>query len=163
MTSRPVWHPDGAGDAAPWPSAAALAAAVGTALPATAWVGVTPETVRRFARLTGDDQPLHGGDDGVAAGKVVQGALLVSLATGLLHQVYRLPWARASYQAGYDRLRFRAPVLAGSRVRLHPTPRRFRTLPGTRYWLETEVRLEAAGEGEPALTGRFLSLIVGQP
>ena len=146
---------------ATWDSPEALSAAVGTSLPATAWQAVAPEIVRRFARLTGDDHPLHGGDDGVAAGKVVQGALLVSLTAGLLHEVYRLPWAHAVYQAGYDGIRFRAPVRAGERVRLQPTPSRFRRLKQGRYWLETAVRLDSESEPDAVMTGTFLSLIVG--
>lgn len=148
-------------ECAGWASAAALGEAVGVDLPPTPWQAVTPEMVRRFARLTGDDQPLHGGEDGVAAGKVVQGALLVSLAAGLLHGVYRLPWAHAMYQAGYDKIRFRAPVRAGERIRLRATPGRVRARGDNRFWLETAVSLDGEREAEPVLTGTFLSIIVG--
>lgn len=143
-----------------WPDPAALRAAVGTDLPPTRWETVTPETVRRFARLTGDDQPLHGAGDGVALGKVVQGALLTALTAGLLAEVYVLPWAHTIYQAGYDSVRFRAPVRAGEAVRLRARPARFKAAGRGRYWLETAVALESAGEPDPVMTGTFLSVIV---
>ena len=146
---------------AEWASPAALEEAVGIVLPPSRWVAVTPETLRRFARLTGDDQPLHGGADGIATGKVVQGALLVGLTAGLLHEVYHCPWVHASYQAGYDSLRFRAPVRAGEQVRIHATPTRFRATGAERYWLETAVRMESESETSAVLTGTFLSVLVG--
>jgi acyl dehydratase len=145
-----------------WPDPAALRAAVGTDLPPTRWEAVTPETVRRFARLTGDDQPLHGASDGVALGKVVQGALLTALTAGLLAEVYVLPWAHTIYQAGYDSIRFRAPVRAGEAVRLRARPARFKAVGRGRYWLETAVALESAAETDPVMTGTFLSVIVAR-
>ena len=146
----------------PWPDPAALRAAVGGDLPPSRWEAVTPETVRRFARLTGDDQPLHGAGEGAATGKVVQGSLLTALTAGLLSEVYVLPWARAVYQTGYDSIRFRAPVRGGDTVRVCARPVRFRALGGGRYWLATAVVLERAAEPEPGMTGTFLSVIEGR-
>ncbi len=143
-----------------WPDPAALRAAVGTDLPPTRWETVTPETVRRFARLTGDDQPLHAAGDLPAQGGVVQGALLTALTAGLLGEVYVLPWARALYQAGYDSIRFRAPVRAGEAVRLCPRPTQFKALGGGRYWLATAIALEGPDRAGPVMTGTFLSVIV---
>ncbi len=145
-----------------WPDPAALEAAVGTDLPPTRWEPVTPETVRRFARLTGDEQPVHGAEDPPAAGGIVQGALLMALTAGLLGEVYVLPWARAVYAAGYDAVRFGVPVRAGDAVRLCARPARFDALGGGRYRLATAVALECAGNAEPAMTGTFLRNIVAR-
>jgi len=137
-----------------------LAAAVGVPRPPSRWVAVTPETLRRFARLTGDDQALHGAEGAPAGGAVAQGALLVGLAAGLLHEVYALPWAGAQWQTGYDKIRFRVPVRAGDVIRVAATPRRLRRQAGgRRIWLATDLRLERQGAPEPALTGVFHSVI----
>lgn len=142
---------------------AALAAAVGVPRPPGRWVPLTPETVRRFARLTGDDQGLHGASGGTAPAEgavVVQGALLVALAAGLLGEVYDLPWSGAQWQVGYDKVRFRAPVRAGESVRLRATPQRVRRRAGGReVWLSTDLSLERRGAAGPAMTARFHSVI----
>lgn len=152
--------PDAPAAPAPWPTPDSLAEAVGRELPPTAWQPVPLATIREFAELTGDDQPIHG--SGVAAGEPVlaQGALLVGLAAGLLQGLYPLPWAERMLQAGYDGLRIRSPVAAGERIRLHGRPQRFRPLGGGRYWLETAAQVERERAGRTALTGRFLSVIV---
>ena len=139
---------------------AAFAAREGVPCPPSRWVAVTPETVRRFARLTGDDQALHGAEAVPPGGAVVQGALLIGLAAGLLHETYALPWAGAQWQTGYDKVRFRAPVRAGQRVRLYATPTRVRLRAGGgEVWLSTAVSLERDGASRAAMTGVFHSVI----
>lgn len=144
----------------PWATPAALCRAVGRELPPTRWRPVTRTMIRRYATLTGDDQPIHGAGHAAGPEVIAQGALLVGLAAGLLQGLYPLPWAAELLQAGYDDLRIRSAVVAGERIRLHGRPQRFRALGRGRYWLETRARMEREGHTRPVLTGRFLSMIV---
>ena len=102
---------------------AALKEATGQEAGVSDWVQVTQDMINRFADLTGDHQWIHV-DEGRAAREspfhatIAHGFLTVSLISKLLHDAVNF---RGDYKLavnyGFNRLRFPAPVIAGSRVR----------------------------------------------
>ncbi|WP_052850002.1 MaoC family dehydratase [Streptomyces avicenniae] len=102
-------------------SPADLRAAVGERLGTSDWLDVGQDRIDRFAAATGDHQWLHVDPVRAAAGPfgttIAHGyltlALLPALVPGLLH----VAGARMAVNYGVNRVRFPAPLPAGSRVR----------------------------------------------
>ena len=96
---------------------------VGTTLGESRRVTITQEMVDVFARLTGDEQWIHvdpeRAADGPYAGTVVHGYLTLSLGPMLAPDIFRVEDDVAfGVNYGANRLRFPAPLLTGSPIRL---------------------------------------------
>ena len=79
------------------------------------WIVVTQEMVHQFAEVTGDRQWIH--TDPSRGPTIAHGFLLLSLLPVLLRQAVRLDDAGKSINYGFNRVRFIAPVMVGSRIR----------------------------------------------
>jgi acyl dehydratase len=103
-------------------SAEALAAAVGTELGVSGWFEITQERIDRFAEATGDRQWIHVDPERARRESpygttVAHGYLTLSLLPVFIYDVIRLDGVRQSVNYGSNRVRFPAPVPAGSRLR----------------------------------------------
>ena len=101
-----------------------LRLAAGTAFGPTAWRCVTQEDIDAFARLSGDRQWIHtdverARRESPYGTTIAHGNLTLSLIDGLRDElVGAVPaGAKLGVNLGYDRVRFPAPVPAGSEVR----------------------------------------------
>jgi|SRR5882757_491146 len=78
-----------------------------------------------FAEVTGDDQWIHVDAERAATGPygttIAHGYLTLSLIPILAREVFDLPFARARVNYGLNKVRFPAPSLVGSVVRLRST------------------------------------------
>lgn len=99
----------------------ALAARVGETFGPGDWVTVDQAMIDAYAEISGDHQWIHVDVDRCAAespfgGTVAHGLLVLSLVPLLVGEA---PWleAKAGINYGSDKVRFIAPVRAGSRVR----------------------------------------------
>ncbi len=99
-----------------------LKAAVGTEVGVSEWIEVLQERIDRFAEATGDDQWIH--VDPERAQKelpghttIAHGLLTVSLAPTFIRSVMRLDGVRNTLNYGANRIRYLAPVPAGSQLR----------------------------------------------
>src|SRR5437667_6547862 len=86
------------------------------------WRQVTQEVIDTFAELSGDHQWIH--VDAERAAKespfgttVAHGNLTLSLIDGLRMELFRQEGVTMGVNLGWNRVRFPAPVPAGSRVR----------------------------------------------
>lgn len=99
----------------------ALPGLVGTELGVSAWTTIDQDRIQRFASATGDEQWLHTDPARAARGPfgrtVAHGLLTLSLLPALAAQAYTFSGAVGRVNYGYERVRFPAPVAAGSRVR----------------------------------------------
>jgi acyl dehydratase len=90
-------------------------------LPPSSWVEVTQERIDAFADATLDRQSIHVDRAAAAAGPfgttVAHGFLTLSLVVALWNEVVRVEGGGVTINYGLDRVRFPAPVPAGSRVR----------------------------------------------
>lgn len=137
-----------------------LADRVGRHLGTSRWVCIEQDAIDAFATLTGDDHWIHV-DAGRAGRELPQGRTLVhgfhllSLIPALQRDIYQVRRRGKGLNYGCDRVRFTAPVPAGSRVRLSQLLAACQPLPGaTRLTFESTLELE--GSERPALVARTL-------
>ncbi|WP_339872366.1 MaoC family dehydratase [uncultured Brevundimonas sp.] len=144
---------------------AALAGLVGTEVGVSRWILVDQARIDAFAGITEDRQFIH--IDPVAAasspfgGTIAHGFLTLSLLSAMTYDaVPPLEGVTMGINYGFDKLRFLAPVPAGSQVR-----GRFRLLSaedrgGGRWLLKHEVTVEIDGSDKPALVAEWLGMQV---
>jgi acyl dehydratase len=129
------------------------------------WLPVDQARIDAFAEATEDRQFIHVDPEAAAqtpfGGTIAHGFLTLSLISRMAAEAMLVPdTSRMVVNYGLDRVRFLAPVIAGSRVR-----GRFRLdsveekAPG-QILLRHTVTVEIVGAGRPALTAEWLALIV---
>jgi acyl dehydratase len=144
-------------------SATEVAAAVGSELGVSGWVEVTQERIDRFAEATGDRQWIHVDPERARRespyrATVAHGYLTLSMLPVFIYEVIRLDGVRRSVNYGSNRVRFPAPVPAGSRLRgrirlLAADPMRDG---GLRATLQTTVEIE--GSERPACVAETMAV-----
>lgn len=99
----------------------AFADAAGEELGTSGWVELDQERIDRFAAATGDHQWIHVDPDRASTGPfgttIAHGFLTLSLLPQLLHDIYAVEGISMAVNYGLDKVRFPAPVPAGSQVR----------------------------------------------
>jgi acyl dehydratase len=126
------------------------------------WLHLEQPQIDAFTEATGDDQWIHraGAKEGgsLFGGPVAHGLLLLALAINLARDSGALPQATWVLY-GCDKLRFRAPVFSGARIRCLTTTHGWQEL-GGRSLLNVRFTLEIEGSKIPALTTNCLLLRV---
>lgn len=93
----------------------------GTQLGVTDWLTITQERINLFADATDDHQWIHVDEARAAAGPfggcIAHGYLTLSLASKFLPELVQYDRLKMGVNYGCDRVRFPAPVRAGSRIR----------------------------------------------
>lgn len=104
------------------PSPQKLAEFVGRELAISEWLEVTQQRIQQFAEATGDRQWIH--TDGERARKespygstIAHGFLTLSLISQMMEEAVRVQGVRLAVNYGLNRVRFPAPVRAGSKIR----------------------------------------------
>ncbi len=150
---------------------AALKRLVGTEVAVTGWFEVSQERIERFADATADRQWIH--VDAARAAKespygvtVAHGFLTLSLLPHLLREVIELQGEGLGINYGLNRVRFTAPVPAGSRVRarfrlasVEDLPQAERNGPASSAGIQAawNVTVEREGEPKPVLVAEWLT------
>ena len=148
-------------------SLANLATFVGKELGVSDWLTIDQRRIDGFAENTGDRQWIH--VDAERARRespygttVAHGYLLLSLLAPTALDVYVKPAGiTAALNYGIDRVRFLAPVKAGSRVRNRIKLTAVEDKGQGRRLITTENTLEIEGESKPALIAQVLALAMG--
>ncbi len=144
-----------------------LPSLVGQEVGLSRWITVDQARIDAFARITEDEQFIHVDPERAAAtpfgGTIAHGFLTLSLASAMSYDaVAPLDGMVMGVNYGFDKLRFLAPVPAGSKVR-----GRFRLLSAedkgaqdgvTRWLLKHELTVEIEGADKPALIAEWLSM-----
>jgi acyl dehydratase len=103
----------------------ALRACVGTHLGVSDWMTIDQPTINTFAEVTRDRQWIHVDPARAEAGPfgatVAHGLLTLSLCSSLLWEVAVVDGMGPAINYGLNKVRFPAPLLVGSRVRMHVT------------------------------------------
>jgi acyl dehydratase len=137
----------------------ALAERVGQHLGYSRWLEVTQERINRFADATGDHQWLHVDVErahrGPFGSTVAHGFLTLSLVSGLLYEIVDVSGPAAIVNYGVNRVRFPAPVRAGSRVRLGAEVASVDEMGGG-VQVALQATVEVEGEAKPACVAELL-------
>jgi acyl dehydratase len=138
----------------------ALAAAVGQPVGVSDWVTVTQERINQFAQATGDHQWIHVDPARAAAGPfgttIAHGFLTLSLLPELAASATRVDGTRMGINYGLNKVRFPAPVPAGSRVRGHFKLLEALPIEGG-YQFTTECSMELDGGSKPVCVAESLA------
>jgi acyl dehydratase len=146
-------------------SMAMLADRVGQELGVSSWRVIEQDRIDRFADATDDHQWIHVDPTRAAGGPfgatVAHGFLTLSLLAPTAYEVLADIFAGATaFNYGLDKVRFIAPVRAGSRVRNRIRLLAVEAKPEGRWLLTSENSFEIEGEEKPALIAVSLVMIL---
>ena len=129
----------------------------------TDWFEVTQEQVNVFADCTLDHQFIHIDPEAAAkspfGGTIAHGFLTLSM-LAYFSESFSLS-IEGSYMGvnkGFDKVRFVAPVLVGSRIRCHTTVVEINEKKPGQYDFKMEISIEIEGGDKPALVAEWLSV-----
>ena len=148
---------------------ASLGERVGEVLGTSEWTEIDQSTVNQFADCTGDQQWIHvdverAKKQSPFGGPVAHGYLTLSLLASMSMKMGVVPEdTAAALNYGLDKVRFLAPVLVGSRVRLHTKLVSFEKKDNGQYLMKTENTMEIEGAEKPALIAETLAMLVPAP
>jgi acyl dehydratase len=136
---------------------------IGQEVGVSKWIEVDQARINAFADATEDWQFIHVDPEAAKqtpfGGTIAHGFLTVSLLSAMSYDaVAPLDGVAMGVNYGFDKLRFIAPVPAGSRVR-----GRFRLISaedkgGGRWLIKHEVTVEIDGQDKPALIAEWLGM-----
>ena len=144
-----------------------LQSLIGQEVGLSRWITVDQARIDAFAKITEDEQFIHVDPERARAtpfgGTIAHGFLTLSLASAMSYDaVAPLEGVVMGVNYGFERLRFLAPVQAGSRIR-----GRFKLLSAedkgaqdgvTRWLLKHELTVEIEGADKPALIAEWLGM-----
>jgi acyl dehydratase len=138
-----------------------LQALVGQEVAVSDWFTVSQELIDAFARLTGDHQWIHvetarAERDSPYGTTIAHGFLTLSLVSRLHADAVRTENGIARViNYGLNRVRFPAPVLAGSRIRTRSVLQAFEEIADA-FQLTWQMTVEVEGQSRPALVADWL-------
>ncbi|MEO0820675.1 MAG: MaoC family dehydratase [Pseudomonadota bacterium] len=135
---------------------------VGTLLGHSGWVTVDQPMIDSFAAATGDHQWIHvdrARAEREIGGTIAHGYLTLSLIPRLTAEILEIRDAGRRINYGLDRVRFPAPVPAGSRLRLALTLAACEAVAEGRR-LALDAVLEREGAERPACAARCITLAI---
>jgi acyl dehydratase len=129
-----------------------LGGLVGTLLGTSDWIEIDQARIDQFAVVTGDSQWIHIDPVRAAAGPfgttVAHGYLTLSLLPVMVRSAFKVGNVRMTVNYGLNRVRFPAPVPAGSRLRGQFKLASFEPIPGGAQVI-AEVTCEREGHAKP--------------
>ncbi|AKN70713.1 enoyl-CoA hydratase [Streptomyces sp. PBH53] len=132
----------------------------GSDLGTSGWIEVTQERIDAFADATGDHQWIHvdreRAEEGPFGAPVAHGCLTLSLFIPLFTELLDVRGVTTKVNYGLNRVRFPAPVRAGSRIRLAGRLAEAADVPGG-VQITVDGTLEIEGGAKPAAVLQSLS------
>ena len=127
---------------------------IGKDLGPTEWLTITQEDIDKFAEVSRDDQWIHvdverAKDESPFGTTVAHGNLTLSLTDGFRRELIRQTGVKLGINYGFDKVRFPAPVPAGSRVRATAQVVSVDELEGGWWHIVTRFTIEAEGSEKP--------------
>ena len=141
-----------------------IRARVGSEIGVSEWILVDQQRIDAFADTTEDRQFIHVDPEAAAqtpfGGTIAHGFLSLSLLSRMAADVMQVPdTTKMAVNYGLDRVRFIAPVRAGSRVRGRFSLDAIEDKAPGQLLLRHTVAVEIEGSDTPALTAQWLGLI----
>lgn len=141
----------------------ALKDLIGSDMGTSDWVEITQERIQRFAEATGDHQWIHvdverARRESPMGGPIAHGFLTLSMLPQLCQGFFEVKGVRARINYGLNKVRFPAPVPAGSRIRAHLKLKSVEPSGDNRHLVCSEVTMEREGSARPACVAESLIL-----
>lgn len=137
-----------------------LQARVGQPLGSSAWITVGQDRIVQFAEATEDRQWIHVDPERAAAGPfgepIAHGFLTLSLLSHLIETAFSVGATRMGVNYGLNKVRFPAPVPAGSRLRAHFTLQSFEPVDGGAQMV-TAVTVECDRASKPVCVAEWVT------
>ena len=143
----------------------AIRAQIGSEIGLSDWILIDQTRIDAFADTTEDRQFIHVDPAAAAArtpfgGTIAHGFLSLSLLSRMAADVMQVPdTMKMAVNYGLDRVRFIAPVRAGSRVRGRFTLDAIEDKAPGQLLMRHNVTVEIENEPKPALTAQWLGLL----
>jgi acyl dehydratase len=139
--------------------------AVGKELGVSEWIAVDQDRINAFADTTGDHQWIHvdverARSESPYGTTIAHGFLTLSLIPALSKQNYRVDNAKMGINYGLNKVRFLAPVPAGSRVRLRSDLVDARKVDDATVDLTVRQTVELEGSDRPAAVAEVIARMV---
>jgi acyl dehydratase len=139
--------------------------AVGQELGVSPWVSIDQERIDAFADATGDHQWIHvdverGRTESPYGATIAHGFLTLSLIPALSKENYRVDNAKMGINYGLNRVRFLAPVPAGSRIRLRSELVDAKKVNETTVDLTVRQTVELDGADKPAAVAEVIARMI---
>jgi acyl dehydratase len=127
---------------------------IGQSIGPSDWVEITQDDIDTFARLSRDDQWIHvdverAERESPFGTTVAHGNLTLSLIDGFRRELIRQEGVKLGINYGWNKVRFPAPVPAGSKVRATAEIASVEELEGGWYHVVTRFILEREGGDKP--------------
>jgi acyl dehydratase len=140
-----------------------IKSAVGTEVGASDWIEITQDRIDKFAEATCDEQWIHVDPDRakqeLPGGKTIaHGLLSLSLAPLFIRSVMTLRGLKNTLNYGADRIRYLAPVPAGSRLRGRLTIAQAEDVPPHGLRVHYHLVIEIEGSERPACVAELIAL-----
>ena len=139
--------------------------AVGKELGVSQWLAVDQERINAFADATSDHQWIHvdverARTESPYGATIAHGFLTLSLIPALSKENYRIDNAKMGINYGLNRVRFLAPVPAGSRIRLRSELVNAAKVDDTTVDLTVRQTVELDGSDKPAAVAEVIARMV---
>lgn len=137
---------------------------IGEEIGASDWVTIDQATIGKFAEATGDHQWIHvdveRSKKEMPGGKTIaHGFLTLSLVPRLSATIWAITHRSRGVNYGLNKLRFTAPVPAGSRVRLRQKLLAAEDVKDAGIRMTFENVIDIEGQTQPALIAEGLSIV----
>jgi acyl dehydratase len=133
---------------------------LGQTLATSEWITVTQERIAQFAQATGDQQWIHVDPVRAAAGPfgttIAHGFLTLSLLPEMSASAFDVKGVRMGVNYGLNKVRFPAPVPAGSRLRGHFKLIGYEPIEGGAQ-VTVEVTMEREGSAKPVCVAESIA------
>ena len=142
-----------------------LQARIGTETGVSRWFDISQARIDAFAEITEDMQFIHVDPATAAAtpfgGTVAHGFLTLSMLSAMAYDAVPLvEGVSMGVNYGFDKIRFVAPVRAGSRIRAHFKLLAVSQRSGAEWQMRNAVEVEIEGVAKPALVAEWLGMFV---
>lgn len=143
-----------------------LAGKVGQELGVSSWITVDQAMIDRFADTTRDHQWIHvdverARRESPFGTTIAHGYLTLSLVPVMSYEIGAVPKeVGATLNYGLDKVRFLAPVKAGSRVRMRTVLVSLEEKSPGQHLMKCSSTIEIEGEARPALIAETLALLI---
>ncbi|GAB2802904.1 MaoC family dehydratase [Halomonas shantousis] len=136
---------------------------IGTEMGVSDWVEITQERIQRFADATDDHQWIHidverARRESPMGAPIAHGFLTLSMLPQLGQGLFDVQGVKARINYGLNKVRFPAPVPAGSRIRLRLKLKSVEPSGENRFLVCNEATIELEGSERPACVAESLTL-----